>query len=318
MSAARSERLLNLMITLLVARQPVTKKRLRDVIEGYRSSSNEAFEKMFERDKEELRSLGIPISLEALDKYFDDEQGYLIHRDALELPEISLAPDEAAVVGLAARVWQHAGLAKATSAAIVKLKAAGADVEREALDLVEPAVNVVEPSFDALWAATLSRTPVSFHYQRAGQNVAKPRRLQPWGMITARGRWYVVGHDLDRGEPRMFRLSRIPGEVELGESGTYEVPAGTDIRALSERLAPTRPQHVAQLRVRVGRAHDLRRLAVKVESGPNGWDTLRVSFGDTEAFAGDLASHLDAVEVLSPVDLRAAVISRLRAAAGVA
>src|SRR4051812_40646206 len=105
---------MNLVIMLLVARTPVTKDRIRDVIEGYQSSSDEAFEKMFERDKAELRALGVPLELASIDKYFDDELGYRIARDAFELPEIDLEPDELAVLGLAARVWEHAGLAATT------------------------------------------------------------------------------------------------------------------------------------------------------------------------------------------------------------
>ena len=115
MTARKSERLLNLLITLLVARTYVGKARLREVIEGYREAANdEAFEKMFERDKEELRSLGVPIEVGHVDRAFEDEPGYRIERSAFELPDIDLEPEEAAVIGLAARVWQHAGLAAAT------------------------------------------------------------------------------------------------------------------------------------------------------------------------------------------------------------
>ncbi len=125
MTARKSERLINLLITLLVARTYVTKDRLREVIEPYREAGDDAFEKMFERDKEELRSLGIPIEVGYVDRAFEDEPGYRIERSAFELPDIDLEPEEAAVIGLAARVWQHAGLAAATSDALVKLKAAG-------------------------------------------------------------------------------------------------------------------------------------------------------------------------------------------------
>ena len=121
-SARKSERLLNLLITLLVSRTYVTKRRLREVIPDYaEAASDEGFEKMFERDKEDLRALGIPIEVGGFDPLFEDEQGYRIKRDAFELPEMSLEPDEAAVVGLAARDWQLAGLASATSAALLKL-----------------------------------------------------------------------------------------------------------------------------------------------------------------------------------------------------
>ncbi len=154
MTARKSERLLNLLITLLVSRSYVTKDRLREVIEDYREAANdEAFEKMFERDKDELRSLGIPIEVGYVDRAFEDEHGYRIERSAFELPEIDLEPDEAAVIGLAARVWQHAGLAAATSDALVKLKAAGVEVDRDALDVVQPQLAADEPAFEPFWEA---------------------------------------------------------------------------------------------------------------------------------------------------------------------
>jgi proteasome accessory factor B len=228
-TARKSERLLNLLITLLVARSYVSKDRLREVIEPYRDAGKEAFEKMFERDKEELRSLGIPIEVGYLDRAFEDEPGYRIERSAFELPDIDLEPDEAAVIGLAARVWQHAGLAAATSDALVKLKAAGVSVDREALNVVQPHLAAEEPAFEAFWEATRTRTEVTFDYRRSGSLEAATRHLQPWGVVSYRGRWYVVGHDTDRDGTRLFRLSRVQGPVVLDqEHGSFDVPPGTD------------------------------------------------------------------------------------------
>ena len=213
MSAAKSERLLNLVILLLVARNYTTKEQIRALMEPYRESNDEAFDRMFERDKDDLRALGIPLEVGYVDKFFEDEQGYRIKRDAFELPEIDFTADEVAVLGLAARVWRHAGLAAATSDALVKLKAAGLSFDREQLDQVAPALAAEEPAFEAMWQATVHRTPVRFDYTRAGESEVRTRHLQPWGVVTAQGRWYVAGLDTDRGEPRMFRLSRIVSGV---------------------------------------------------------------------------------------------------------
>ncbi len=258
MAARKSERLLNLLIALLVARTYVTKDRLREVVEQYRDAGDEAFEKMFERDKEELRSLGVPIEVGHVDRAFEDEPGYRIVRAAFELPDVDLAPDEAAVVGLAARVWQHAGLAAATSDALVKLRAAGISVDREALDVVQPQLAADEPAFEAFWTATLSRTPVRFGYRTAAGAEVTTRHLQPWGVVSYRGRWYVVGLDTDRRAPRLFRLSRVQGEVAHdGRPGAFEVPDGTDVRALTQSLAPPPADRTASVLVRHAAAHGL-------------------------------------------------------------
>src|SRR5690348_13527937 len=188
MATSKSERLLNLVILLLVSRGYVTKERIRQLMEPYRQSSDEAFEKMFERDKEELRALGIPIEVGYVDRFFEDEQGYRIKRDAFELPATDFAPDEVAVLGLAARVWQHAGLAAATSDALVKLKAAGLDVDRDQLDAVQPTLVAEEPAFEPVWRAVLSHTPIFFDYRRAGDTAPTRRHVQPWGVVTAQER----------------------------------------------------------------------------------------------------------------------------------
>jgi len=309
----KSERLLSLLIMLLVQRRPVGKDRIRELV--YPGLSGDAFERKFDRDKEELRSLGVPIEVGALDTLFEDEVGYRIPPDEFALPAISLTADEAAVVGLAARVWQNAGLADATAEALRKLVAAGADLDPGALDIAQPSLIADEPTFDAFWRAASSRTPVTFDYQRTGM-AAQTRRLQPWGLTRYSGRWYVVGFDLDRNDERVFRLSRVLGEVRTaGRPASYDVPPGTDVRETARRLAPPARHEPAVLLARVGSGAPLRRRAVAVETGVTGpddgaWDRLEV-----------LGVHVDEVLALgpgvvveSPGWLRDEVVTRLEAA----
>ena len=197
---------------------------------------------MFERDKEELRSLGVPIEVGNIDPLFDDEPGYRISPDQFALPDMHLAADEAAVVGLATRVWEHARLAEATTDAVRKLTAAGVEVDVSALDLVEPRLSADEPAFDVFWDATQQRQAVEFDYRRpgyVGQQGQQRRHLQPWGVVRHAGRWYVVGLDTDRDEERVFRLSRVEGDARrIGAPASYDVPEGIDLRATTRRLAP--------------------------------------------------------------------------------
>jgi proteasome accessory factor B len=314
----KSERLMNLVICLLVARTYVGKAKIRDVVEGYRDQSVDAFEKMFERDKEELRELGIPIEVGHTDKAYEDEPGYRIRRRAFELPDIRLEGDEAAVVGLAARVWQHASLAEATSGAVVKLRAGGVDVDTGALGIVEPHLSTPDRSFAPLWDAVVSRTPVRFEYRRPGAASAV-RTLEPWGILSWHGHWYVVGHDRDREAVRMFRLSRIEGEVAtVGRPGSYDVPPGTDVRALAANLAPDEGRRGGRaiLRVRTGSGFALRRVAEATTSADDAWDRLEIAFGSLESLAELVTSHGSDVVVESPEELRAAVMTRLRRLAG--
>lgn len=312
-TARKSERLMNLVICLLVARTYVSKGKIRDVVEGYHGQSTDAFEKMFERDKEELRELGIPIEVGYVDRGFEDEPGYRIRRQVFELPDIRLEGDEAAVVGLAARVWQHASLAEATSGAVVKLRAGGVDVDTSALGVVEPRLATPEPAFDPLWDAVLSRSPVRFAYRRPGGESAN-RTLEPWGIVSWHGHWYVVGHDRDREAVRMFRLSRVEGKVtSAGRPGAYTVPEGTDVRALAAGLAPEDSGgRTATVRVRSGSALALRRGAREVVPLDDGWERLVVPFGNVQVLAELVTTHGSDAVVEEPAELRVAVVQRLR------
>ena len=312
----KAERLMNLVICLLVTRGYVSKDRIRKVVDGYREQSVDAFEKMFERDKEELREIGIPIEVGSHESLFDDEPGYRIRRGAFELPEITLEPDEAAVVGLAARVWQHAGLARQTTDALVKLRAGGVAVDRDALSMVEPRLAASEPAFEPLCDAVLTRTPVRFGYRRPGREPAE-RILEPWGVLSWRGRWYVIGRDRDRDAARMFRLSRVTTAVRrAGRAGSYRVPEGTDLRSLARSLQPPPAEGTARVRMRAGAGNALRRRATAVRTESEGWDRVDLPLAHVDELAEEVVAYASDVVAVEPDALRAAVVARLRRLAG--
>jgi proteasome accessory factor B len=318
MTASKTERLLNLLIMLLVQRHYVSKQRIREILYAD-APSTDAFEKTFERDKEELRSLGVPIEVGQMDAYFDDEPGYRIRADEFALPEITLESDEASVVALATRVWEHARLAEATTDAVGKLTAAGLELDLGALDIALPRLSADEPSFDVFWEATVSRRPVTFDYRRPGYDAPLTRHLEPWGVVRYSGRWYVVGLDTDRAEERVFRLSRVVGAATMtGPAGSYVVPLGTDVREAARRLAPAVPAEESVVLVRPGAGAALRRAATSLEPDVDGpddqtpWDRLRLARAQADellAFGADLY-------VEGPDALRDEVVARLRAGAG--
>lgn len=318
--AEKSERLLNLYIMLLAQTRFVSKQDIRRAHYGeYPDTPRglEAFEKAFERDKEDLRELGVVIEVGSLDSYFDDEQGYRISPDTSSLPEIRFEADEAAVLGIAARAWEQQTLARATTEAMRKLAAQGVEIDTSRLDLVPPSLRAEEPAFDACWEATQKRRVISFDYRRPSEQAAH-RRLQPWGVVRSSGRWYVVGHDLDRQAERVFRLSRVQGKVTMtGKTAAYDVPAGTDVKAVADRLVHRSPDVVATVLVRQRAGVALRRRASAVEEDVDGpdthtaWDRVTVS-GQLHDLASAVLSLGAAAAVETPDDLRDDVIARLR------
>jgi proteasome accessory factor B len=314
--AHRTERLLNLVICLLSTRSWLTKEQIRTAVPQYADcATDEAFDRMFERDKEDLRELGVPLVTGSHSDWFEDEVGYRIDRSAYALPDVGFTASELAVLGLASRVWQQASLAGPAARALVKLKALGVETDEESLVGVEPRVRAAEPAFEPLYAATRDRAPVSFGY-RTREGEAATRHLEPWALTSRGGHWYVVGHDRDRGARRSFRLSRIEGAVRrTGAGGSYDVPADLDPGELVSPARERPDDRTATLRVRAGRAVLLRRRATAVEAGTDeAWDVVRVAVGDAAALAQEVAGHGPDVVVLDPPDVRAAVVRTLQEA----
>jgi proteasome accessory factor B len=232
------------------------------------------------------------------------------------LPEIRLEPDEAAVLGLAARVWHRAELEGAAAGALLKLRAAGVDAEETTQPGIEPRLQTGEAAFGALWEAVRDGRPVTFAYRAAGRSSPLQRRLEPWGVLNRHGRWYVAGQDTDRAAARVFRLSRIDGPVSFaGPPGSVTVPAGTDVRATVRQLDAEQPAlRTAVVRLRQGTGHGLRLRATSSRPDPAdaGWDLAELPFSDVGWFADHIASFGADVIALEPADLREAVMTRLK------
>jgi proteasome accessory factor B len=316
MAARRAERLVNLVICLLSTRQFLTAERIRDAVPGYEAAdgsraTDEAFKRMFERDKAELRELGIPLET-GRNSGFDTEDGYRIRRGDYELPAIEFDASEAAAVGLAARLWQSATLGEPARHALIKLRAAGTEVRAADAPGAVPHLDASDPSLPALIEAARTSTAVRFDYQKSGSEAPETRTLEPWGVLSWRRRWYVAGFDRDRDEPRSFRLSRITGPVRsVGRPGAFERPEKVDLLDMVAGRGPG-DERLATVRVSGSGAGQLRRIAQSEVDG-----VLTISFTDPHWLARVIAGAGASAVALDPPDLVGAVVERLRAAAGV-
>ncbi|WP_405391806.1 WYL domain-containing protein [Streptomyces sp. NBC_01102] len=315
MAIAKAERLMNLALCLLGTRRPLSKRELRGSIEAYlEAGTDESFNRMFERDKDDLRELGLVIeTVENL----DGETGYLARRDSNRLPPITLDAEEAAALGLAAKVWQQARLAGAASGALQKLRAAGMPEAEDAYEVhsaLEPRIPVHEAAFEPLMLACRDRRPVTFDYRKA--NAARPeqRQVEPWTLECWRGHWYLAGWDRDRGAERVFRLSRISGRVR-SRAGAFTVPVPdvVTVRETVESWAGETATRTARIRLRAGSGYPLRSRAISVRELGDGWEELEIPYG--HGLDAWLVEFGPDVVVTEPADLRADVMDRLRAVA---
>lgn len=288
---------MNLILALKSARRPVSKAKLRQALPSYAdAASDEAFDRMFERDKDDLREMGIPISTTVIDVLFEDEVGYRIDSAETSLPEIAFEPEEVAALALAARAWSTASISGTASAALRKLRLAGVEIDESIAAGVEPRIRTREPAFEPVRAAVTALAPITFDY-RKGDGSVSSRHVQPWALKHWHGRWYVTGFDVDRGDERAFRLSRFEGPVHRkGRAGGYVVPAD-HVPAVALAAQAPEVAGVAVVRVRRGSGHSLRRNATSTCDLDEVWTEIELPYrrGSTErevaALGADAVAH---------------------------
>lgn len=220
---AKVERLVNLTVALLEARQPMSLAELKRRTGYYGQDDQRAARRMFERDKDELRRLGVPVA--TLPLPFGDEVGYRIARRDYELPDVDLSAEEVAALALAVRLTGTEG----TPLALAKLAARAPDP----VDLPEPTtrVELADEPVDALADAILERTPMRFGYRTAAGTVGV-RQVDPYAVVRRRTASYLVGRDHDRDAVRAFRLDRMTDRpVTVGEPHAFEPPGDLDVAA---------------------------------------------------------------------------------------
>jgi proteasome accessory factor B len=283
---------------------------------------------MFERDKDTLRDLGIPI-LTITDAGHGDDIGYRVDLDAYALPPLDLTAAELGVLAMAAQFWQDQAVQADTSRALTKLRAVGEGVQ--STDLVAglaPRVRAGGGAFSPLVDAVQARQAVRFTYRAAATGEVLERVVEPWKLLARRGGWVLIGLDRGRGASRSFRLSRIEGPVRtVGEPGAFGPPAAT---ALAEALAAweSGPETIATLAILPERASAPRARAVPAPADAPDWtadpvtgpvvanrDLVHVPYRALWELAEEIVGYGAAVVVLAPARLREHVLHLLRTAA---
>ena len=302
----KSERLVNLVIALLATKRYITKSEIFRTIEGY-EGSNESMERMFERDKDELRSLGIEIEVSGLDPLFDDEVGYRIRAENFEMDRNGYSPNEIAYMSLAAHLWKDASLGDVSQKAIRKLSAVSGPADVADFPAFAPVILTAPMFLREIINGITERRVVEFKYLDSEMKT-NVRKVHVYSYFSLQGFWYFSGLDVDKSENRTFRCDRVVGDLVISKkANSYEIPSDykpdttfSDISVSSQ----------AVLRVRVGRGSQLRVLGSKIETGEE-FDLVEVPYSSEEEMLSLILWHLDDVCVISPETLRASVIQAL-------
>jgi proteasome accessory factor B len=309
----RIERLINLIAALLETERPLTAEEIRDRIAGYDQPNQEAFRRTFERDKEALRTMGIPLELRATGVAGQDADGYIIPKDKYYLPELDLEPDELAALRLAAETV--VGGANIAEAGLMKLSVDAPGASWAGPRVVWGAdVAAEQPLLGPLYEALLERTPISFDYETASGE-GSTRTVEPYGLVHRSGHWYVVGRDTGRDAVRSFKVSRIKPEVTTGD-GTFEIPESFDARAhLSGEPWQIGEQETTTAVVRFDPAlawwpeQNLTGLTQSTTS--DGAVDVEMPVANVDAFVSWVIGFGDQAEVVSPPEVRVQVAAHV-------
>jgi proteasome accessory factor B len=310
------DRLFHLILALMATRSGLTKDHILSTVRGYSEDTEagmarESLERRFERDKDALRELGIP--LEATIPPEDDGNNkntlYRIPKGAYDLPEgVEFTGRDIALLNLAATLWREGTLSREAHIATRKLQSFGVTIDEPLLGFA-PLISTRDPALTSLRDALEHGVQVEFHYLKPGEAAATLRQVSPLALVNHEGRWHLYSHETSRDQIKTFLLRRIVSSVTVLPEPAIPAPESVSNDALRDLEALYRAQ-VATLRVTPDSdawSALSQRLGTDTE-GP----TLRVHYTDADIFAGELSSYGDDVVVLEPADVRERVIGHLR------
>lgn len=318
------QRVFSLVLALVVSPNGATKRDLLSSVYGYSDryragEVSEPLERQFERDKDQLRKLGIP--LETIDS--PGEPGntqlarYRISKERLQIPEdLRFTAQELMLLRLAALVWSEGSLNAQSRRAAFKLEALGASVNAQHLG-VAPRIFAPEAQALPLQQAADELREVKFRYRLPSRETALERHVAPLRLHRADGRWHLIAWDLERAATRVFLLSRIEGEVRVMQA-RYDPALRESVTATIENLLSRENEQRATVRVRRGTVAESR-LLPRVAEGAHRplqsgeWREVLVGTLDyrEHALAQELVGYGSDVEAVEPSELREAVAADL-------
>jgi proteasome accessory factor B len=324
MKVRKAERLLNLIVLLLDTARPLTVHEIRETVPGYAQEQWDSFKRMFERDKEVLREMGIPLELGATDAW-EAEEGYRIPKERYELPDLNLSDEELAALCLAAGLLR---LQDPEAAQVALLKLAG-DLSPE-LEAARPRwlaadLGLAVPGLPKAFEAVAERKRLAFSYRSSKDGRTAPRTLDPYGLVHRRGSWYLVGRDHRSGEIRSFRLDRVVGQIHFldpsSPGGEFEPQEGFRPEEALEAppfVASNGAGIEAVVRFEASSAWWIERTQpwLRLEAAGGGAALARVGVSDPVGFISWVLSLGEGAEVVEPPQLRGLVRQRLEEACG--
>jgi len=309
------ERLFSLVLALLATENGLTKNEILSTVQGYRqdydhAGDNANLERKFERDKDDIRELGVPLETVQApgDPGNNQNLRYRIPRGTYELPgDVSFSPDETTLLNLAAMVWREGSLSAESRRALLKLRSLGVTADEPVIGYA-PRVRVRDAAFEPLSSALEKRAWVRFSYLKPGENEARVRTVRPLSLFQHQGRWHLYALD-DEDMSKTFLLRRIVSSI-VATGTTFDAPEGDQSTLALAELEQVWNSNTAFVEVARGTDAEAR-LSKRRGTSVAATGELELHYSDVNIFADELAGFGPEVLVVSPPELRAAVIARL-------
>jgi proteasome accessory factor B len=312
----KEDRLFSLILALVSSREGLTKNEILKTVRGYSDiydfNGNTSLDKMFERDKDEIRSMGVIIDTLEL----PEEEGqthnirYSISRRNYDFPEdVSFSSDELTLLNVAANAWREASLSSDSRHALTKIKSLGVSAN-DPLIGVAPQIRTNDRAFAAIEDALENELILTFNYLKPGQSKPQMRTASPLAVLNWGGLWYVLAYDFDAQSERTFLLKRIVSVPARVPQRTHRRDSENYAQRLQVELEELTKQNTAVISLKPGSDAQLR---LTSKYGFDSSDTsLSFGFSDVELLADDLVVFGGQITVISPDSLVGALRSRFQ------
>jgi len=314
MSSAKTERLVNLTMALLATERYMRKSEIFRKVAGY-AGNQETKERMFERDKDDLRSLGIDIEVASHDPLFDDEPGYRIRPDSYRMPINSFTSEEIGIITTSLGLWLDSGFEDLATGAARRFSSFD-ELNPVALPISFISSEFSEEGLLDLSRALGQRSQVTFSYLKPESRTPETRRVNPLGVSAWKGSWYLVGEDIDKEDIRVFKLERITSKIEIGKKrDSYEIPP--DFRVRDYLIMYSNAGIMITALAMKGKAHSIRSRVSNIETLVDSelavdWERITYTCDDMETALHEALWYSDCLIIESPLDLRASVLKSLQ------
>ena len=302
MSSQKTERLINLTLALLASKRYLSKAEILRNIPGYEGSP-ETKERMFERDKDDLRSLGIQIDVNNSDPLFEDEQGYLIKSESFQFAENEFTKEELLLLTMAANLWHDSAVEMDSQNALLKIQSLSGPVENDMT--TTPTLRITEDwqLLVSIFTAVQNKQILEFSYR------GKKRQVNPYGLYSSNGFWYLIAFEIN--VIKSFKLVRIEGEVDLiGEKDAFEKPDNFNVGNFLKEESNS-VSLVSKLQVRKGAALSLRN-KFSVKDLNSEWDLMDIPYTNEQELLEMVLWHGTDLKLIEPASLRQLLVANLK------